>query len=480
VELDPARLQGTPGPERTRPGRKYTVTAIPPDAVQAVVLGNEGAYARFAADPVVAARFDFDHPVKTERGWRVERRPLAPAPAEGRAPERQAGLRAEMERQLWRRLTEAQLTGRVRKSGYAPAAVPDALAEMVREGAVSVERRRGETVYRATRVIKPSSATPHTATPFGGNDARGTTTQADARSRAFASWEGLDELESEPHQERLASQETHDVAAARVDGIQELDARLHSLPEPALKFWSDAETRAKVFKDLLRLHRAKISAERQVGIQQTLGFIHQAVSDALGKLDYPVGTVKEVRVKALEGSKAKKYPSCELAIDEKFLADQVRNGDIDGLVRTYVQECVHARKKFATNYKDEYFDFPGYEEGTAEVIARFVTIQGAGMRPRLKTYAHYHRAFSVLAERLGVSAEDVARSLAAYPPGRIRENFAREVERFFESSRGRRFTDAELDQVGRSADVIFARKYRAGGANVPLITGEWEKAIPDR
>jgi hypothetical protein len=122
VELDPARLQGTPGPERTRPGRKYTVTAIPPDAVQAVVLGNEGAYARFAADPVAAARFDFDHPVRTERGWRVERRGRARPTEQGPVAERDAGVRAEVQRQLWRRLTVPQLKARVRASGHAPAA----------------------------------------------------------------------------------------------------------------------------------------------------------------------------------------------------------------------------------------------------------------------------------------------------------------------------------------------------------------------
>lgn len=173
VELDPARLQGTPGPERTRPGRKYTVTAIPPDAVQAVVLGNEGAYARFAADPVVAARFDFDHPVQTERGWRVERRRLvtaaaAPGEVAPALPGRRA-LRQEIEQELWRALTEPQLAGRMRKGGHASTAVADALAEMVREGAVSVERRRGETVYRAnpeaSRAAVPTAAPMATEAP---------------------------------------------------------------------------------------------------------------------------------------------------------------------------------------------------------------------------------------------------------------------------------------------------------------------------
>ena len=162
VELDPAQLRGTPGPERGKPGRKYTVTGSAPEAVRALILGNEQALARFAADPGVAARFDFAHPVETARGWRVERR--EPMTTGGRAPERHAALRQEVVKQLWRPLTVRQLTGRLRERGHAPTAVPRVLARIMHDvpgnpaactGACGL---RGSALGRAVGIIEGSSA----------------------------------------------------------------------------------------------------------------------------------------------------------------------------------------------------------------------------------------------------------------------------------------------------------------------------------
>ena len=156
VELDPAQLRGTPSPERGKPGRKYTVTGSAPEAVRALVIGNERALARFAADPGVAARFDFAHPVETARGWRVERR--EPVTVRERVPEAHAALRQEIQKQLWRGLTERQLTGRLREKGQSIAAVPVVLAGLVQEGGVSVGHRGRELVYRVKPVFSAIEA----------------------------------------------------------------------------------------------------------------------------------------------------------------------------------------------------------------------------------------------------------------------------------------------------------------------------------
>ena len=126
---------------------------------------------------------------------------------------------------------------------------------------------------------------------------------------------------------------------------------------------------------------------------------------------------------------------------------------------------------------------PGYEEGLAEGIAGLTVRLQAHMEPIVGGYALYVRSYESLASGLGVSAEDIWRSLWQYRVGEVRANFVDAVERYWYNLTGKRLSEREKRNLLWKADSLFKSTNQFESANAgwsdDSLARWWRSALPE-
>jgi hypothetical protein len=134
------------------------------------------------------------------------------------------------------------------------------------------------------------------------------------------------------------------------------------------------------------------------------------------------------------------------------------------------------QKKVLPGEVAELLHYQGYEDGFAELLARFVTVEQARLTILEDSYNYYVQAYEMLIRAAGVNKQDLLRRLYFCQPGTIRS----ELPKILGELRGRKYTPEEGAAITRVADQLFQRHRRKRAAN--LLTAaegyvQWRRVL---
>jgi hypothetical protein len=205
------------------------------------------------------------------------------------------------------------------------------------------------------------------------------------------------------------------------------------MPEEARQFWVDARYRHIVLGDVV----ASVTyPERLDRLEAAVSVVDRAIEIGLGHLGVPRGAINHpVRVepRAL-GRNAVKYEDCSLILSSSYLRLLPRlYSSLDPAFRTWVHESIHARQPYSMDWRAEYEQWEGYEEGLADGMADVLCTWAGAVIPEATDYVAYNQAYRALAAVLQMPPWNLLRRIWSAPTGRVRTHFTAVVdERYYE------------------------------------------------
>ena len=197
-------------------------------------------------------------------------------------------------------------------------------------------------------------------------------------------------------------------------------------------------------------------------------------------LGFQRGAINGIKVRRL-ASLGLKRPTCELELDvrqiRRALTAPLRP---DSIMETWIHESAHARiSPWARDFRSEQSHWLGYEEGLAEGLTSVIVRLGA-LSSNIGAYVRYRRGFELLAEAIGVPAEDLYRRLWVHEPGSVRRAFTDVVNDLYHLTRGRMLTLQERRDLQDQADVVFdtAVEHVSGRTIERAMRNAWRTVLP--
>ena len=156
-------------------------------------------------------------------------------------------------------------------------------------------------------------------------------------------------------------------------------------------------------------------------MQQGLGQIDTAITEALDLLGLPRGPIDELAPAWGKRYAGRKLPDCTLQINIDIMRrmSAFERGP-DTTFRTWVHESIHGRQPYADGHRQEYDAWSGYEEGLAEALSRLVVRKHAGLDPiEPRDYHYFLPAYQTLSEAMKIEYEALIRALWTRPAGPV-------------------------------------------------------------
>jgi len=193
-------------------------------------------------------------------------------------------------------------------------------------------------------------------------------------------------------------------------------------------------------------------------MQQGLGQIDTAITEALDLLGLPRGPIDELAPAWGKRYAGRKLPDCTLQINIDIMRrmSAFERGP-DTTFRTWVHESIHGRQPYADGHRQEYDAWSGYEEGLAEALSRLVVRKHAGLDPiEPRDYHYFLPAYQTLSEAMKIEYEALIRALWTRPAGRVRTGLVAAVDDLRRAQSLPPLTESQRVSIARAGDLSFA------------------------
>jgi hypothetical protein len=248
---------------------------------------------------------------------------------------------------------------------------------------------------------------------------------------------------------------------------------LRLLQGDALRLWSDADERRRAIQDLVDL-----LGSDDVRARSAVDRIDRAVAEALHLLALPRAPIRQVEIVAGPGPLGQKWPDCTLQLNgDRMRALLTVPRGPDTTFRTWVHESIHGRQPFTAPYRTEYAQTPGYEEGLAEGLARFVVREQGGLDPIQPSYNYYVAAYRTAAQAVGIDAEQLWRLLFRAAPGTVRGDFTGAADALRQARSLAAFTAGQRRNLLVAADRMFGLDRLNAVPNEDAMIQMWRVAL---
>jgi hypothetical protein len=201
---------------------------------------------------------------------------------------------------------------------------------------------------------------------------------------------------------------------------------LRHLSGDALCLWGDENERRQALSDVL----AAWQGTRSAALLRAAHRIDAAVVAGLAALGLPRAAAVPIEVDAFGRRWMGRFtPEGVIRIDAEQIARHLAaGGHPDRVFHTWVHESLHARQWPGPGRGAEYVNWPGFEEGLAEGLARVATVAAARMTVEEPSYEFPVQAYVSLAESCGTTPDRVWRALWHLRPGDVRDRFAATID----------------------------------------------------
>ncbi|MGH2350067.1 MAG: hypothetical protein ACRDI2_21640 [Chloroflexota bacterium] len=249
---------------------------------------------------------------------------------------------------------------------------------------------------------------------------------------------------------------------------------LRRLTGDALLIWGDARERREALAAIV----AASDAADPVLQQATVRRIDSAVVEGLQALQLRRELGSEVQVGSFNrGWIGRVTPDGRILFDIDEMRHYVTVArQPDRIFHTWVHESHHARCPASLNRRSEYVNWPGYEEGMAEGLARVVTGTKAGMAVADLSYEYYVQAYRSLAVSAGFDVGGLWRALWLHPPGDVREHLVSIVDAGWRERTGETLNPTQRSRLRAVADRVFMPR-RDGGWDSAVLVRLWESVF---
>jgi hypothetical protein len=254
-----------------------------------------------------------------------------------------------------------------------------------------------------------------------------------------------------------------------------LSPELRRLTGDALSLWGDAGERRQALLDVLDAWRHNDS----VALVNTVRRVDRAVVEGLAAIGLPRATGVGIEAGAF-GRRwiGRVTPEGMIQIDvERMAGHLAEGGHPDRGFHTWVHESIHARQPAASGRDAEYARWPGYEEGIAESLARFVTGTKAGMTAERPSYEYYVQAYRALAQVADLGAEELWRRLWQQAPGDVRAHFVSAVDSVRRAHGRPPLNTRQAAQQTLVGDRVFSERHYYDQPNAGVLTRLWESVF---
>jgi len=208
--------------------------------------------------------------------------------------------------------------------------------------------------------------------------------------------------------------------------------------------------------------------------------VDRAVVAGLRALGLPRGPIRRLLVEGGPGPYGRKDPDCTLLLFGDRIRELLREPrGPDTTFRTWVHESLHGRHPRLASYRREYAQWPGYEEGLAEGLARLVVRDRAGLDPIEASYHYYVIAYRAVARTIDTDVERLWRGLWQSPLGGVRASFANTVDELRRERTGRALMSRQRAKLGALADMHFQLARARGSPHEDAMMREWRTAFDD-
>jgi hypothetical protein len=202
----------------------------------------------------------------------------------------------------------------------------------------------------------------------------------------------------------------------------------------------------------------------------------KAVAAGMEAVGLKYGKVNSVDLALLGKYNGQKRSTCDLLIGWEYLRRALVDFKTPGMIwKTWVHERIHARLPFAPDTGAEFASFNGYEDGFAEMLARFVTVEQARLTIRTGSYDYYVQAYEMLVRAGGIDPQLLWAKLYQCQPGSIRKEFPRILGEL----RGRDYSGSEKE-ILQLADQLFAKPNEGRSATFVTATRNylrWKRVL---
>lgn len=186
-------------------------------------------------------------------------------------------------------------------------------------------------------------------------------------------------------------------------------------------------------------------------------FMDNAIVDSLLQLKLPRGLTNSRRIEDMR-HRGEKEPTCNLLLSYQLILDVLDvSQNTDTLVHVWIHESIRARDAFTPDYLLEYERHMGYEDGLAEVLARWVTVEKGGLAPDLSAYNYYVQGYAVLAKALGTTPDVLCKELFLFQPGEVRKRLPEAIDQIRQKTKLKHLTRAQCARIRSVMDAIFDR-----------------------
>ena len=166
-----------------------------------------------------------------------------------------------------------------------------------------------------------------------------------------------------------------------------------------------------------------------------------------------------------------------IRFDVDWLRYYVAADRVDRVFRAWLHESLHARGPAlpvpATRHA-EYPQWPGYEEGLADGLARVATAAKAGMPEEESAYDYFVEAYRALGQAGGGDVERLWRALWHHPQGEVRANFVAAVEQTRQERTSSRLEPRQRSRLMAVADRVFAAGHQRDRPDPAVLVRLWE------
>jgi len=239
------------------------------------------------------------------------------------------------------------------------------------------------------------------------------------------------------------------------------------MPPIERRFWLDPRYRQIILGDVV----AAITVPgREDRLEEAVAVVDRAIDVGLTHLGVPRGPIDlPIRVEPRAvGRNAVKREECSLILSSTYFRMLPRlYSSLEPAFRTWLHESIHARQPYVDNWRSEFEEWEGYEEGLADAMANVLCQWAGAVIPETTDYVAYVQAYQALAAVLQLSTWALLRRLWVFPTGRVREGLPTVVEAWY-----RQLTRREL-----SAEAV--RRLRSVGDEL-FVTGRTEPDRSDR
>jgi hypothetical protein len=258
------------------------------------------------------------------------------------------------------------------------------------------------------------------------------------------------------------------------DPYPHLSPELRRLTGDSLGLWGNADERRRALAAVL----AAWDGDRAASLPAAVRRVDDAVLAGLEALNLPRGLGWSAQV----GSYGRAWighvaDDGTIRFDVDWLRYYIAADRVDRLFRAWLHESLHARGPAlpvpATRHA-EYPEWPGYEEGLADGLARVATAAKAGLPEEESAYDYLVEAYRALGRVGGIDVERLWRALWHHPQGEVRAHFVAAVEQMRQERASSRLEPRQRSRLIAVADRVFAAGHQRDRPDPAVLVRLWE------